>query len=639
MAHSIRHLSGQDEAADHRTWPLLDQPTTLRLNLGLLLRTLPHLRREQLTYRVLRVAQYGCYRAVPQLTTRWVVPERAPGASPRVIETIRSLFESSFPHLNRPLHEYDERLAGLPEGSFTFLGWALDLRRVDWNRRYVSHLWNYHLHYFDYSVWCARAFLERGDERAMRRCQALIEDWIATARIGRSDGWEAYPVSLRVVNWMYAYALLVGRYDDRRFLELWRASIYQQLDFLRRHVEYHLLANHLVKNAKALVMGGLFFADDPRGAEWLAAGEKLLWDEFDEQVLDDGGHYERAPMYHALALADFLECFALLRACRGGRGAVMSTAAEQPLTMGSTERIWLKLRAMTRFLAAMTYADGTLALFNDSANAEESRPLPIIAAAERILGGNLRAYPQNFPQTGYYLWNSRDGAERMIVDAGPPAVDYNAGHAHCDLLSYELWLGGRPVIVDSGVHGYDGDHFREYARSTRAHNTVSVDGREQSEVWGTFRLARRAELLNAQARGDEQTWNFQGAYGLYHDEDATHERRIQREADGQWVVTDVVRYITAGQALSFVHLHPQVTARRVGGQSLAVECQSGPLKIMIEPFAAEGVELITGAENPIQGWYFPDFGIAQPSATICFHYRLRSNEIFGYRIKAVVSGQ
>lgn len=603
------------------------------MSLLLLLRSLEHLRREQLTYRVLRVAQYGCYRAVPQLTTRWVVPDRAPEASPRAIETIRSLFESYFPHLNRPLHEYDQRLAGLLEGSFTFLGWTLDLRRVDWNQRYVSHLWNYHLHYFGYSVWCARAFLERGDVHAMRRCQALIEDWIATARIGRSDGWEAYPVSLRVVNWIYAYALLAERYDDRRFLELWRASIYQQLDFLRSHLEYHLLANHLIKNAKALVIGGLFFADDPRGEEWLAAGEKLLLGEFREQVLDDGGHYERAPMYHAMSLADFLECFALLRAGRGGRGAVRAADGEPPLTTGSRTRTWLKLRAMTRFLAAMTYADGTLALFNDSANAEEARPLPIIAAAERILGGNLRAYPQSFPQTGYYLWNSRDGAERIIVDAGPPAVEYNGGHAHCDLLSYELWLDGRPFIVDSGVHGYDGDRFREYARSTRAHNTVSVDGREQSEVWGTFRLARRAELLNAEARGDEQTWKFQGAYGLYYDEDATHERRIRREADGQWVVTDVVRYTTAERAWSFVHLHPQVQARRVGGQSLVIECQSGSRKVLIEPLAAESAEIITGAENPIQGWYFPNFGLAQPSPAICFQYRLRANEIFGYRIK------
>jgi uncharacterized heparinase superfamily protein len=437
---------------------------------------------------------------------------------------------------------------------------------------------------------------------------------------------------------MYAYALLAGRYGDRQFMEVWRASIYQQLDFLRGHVEYHLLANHLIKNAKALLIGGLFFADDPRGAEWLDFSERLLWREFDEQVLGDGGHYERAPMYHALALADFLECFALLDAIRGGREAGGRMNGAPPVVVEAMPRIWLKLRAMTRFLAAMTYADGTLALFNDSANAEEARPLPIIAAAESILRGDLRAYPRSFPQTGYYLWNSRDGAERMIVDAGPPAVDYNAGHAHCDLFSYELQLNGHPFIVDSGVHGYDGDPFREYARSTRAHNTLCVDGREQSEVWGTFRLARRAELLSAEASGDEQTWSFQGASGLCHDEDATHERRMHRAADGQWMVTDIVRYGAVKRASSFIHLHPRVRARRVGGQSLAIECQSGALTALIEPFAAESVDIIIGAESPIQGWHFPDFGVAQPSPTICFEYRVKSGEAFGYKIRVEVRG-
>jgi uncharacterized heparinase superfamily protein len=601
--------------------------------LTLLLRSLPYLRWEQLTYRALRRAQYQLYRAVPQTTARWVVPaERAPEPAPRAVETIRSVFDSSFPHLNRPLWEQDAWLAGLCEGSFTFLNRTLDLRRVDWNRRYLSHLWNYQLHYFGYSLWCARAFLLRGDTCPMQRCQTLIEEWIASARIGRSDGWEPYPVSLRVVHWIYAYALLAEDYDDRQFLGRWRASIYQQLDFLSGRIEHHLLANHLIKNAKALVIGGLLFADDPRGKRWLEAGEELLWQELDEQVLSDGGHYERAPMYHAIALADFLECFALLRAFRGG-GAAAETGSAQPFIAALPAQIELKLRAMARFLAAMTYADGTLALFNDSANAEEARPLPIIAAAERILGGDLRAYPKNFPQTGYYLWNSRDGAERIIVDAGPPAVAYNAGHAHCDLLSYELWLGGRPWVVDSGVHGYGGDRFRAYARSTRAHNTVSVNGREQSEIWGTFRLARRAELLSAEARGDEQTWEFAGAYGLYFDSDATHERRIQRGSDGEWVITDIVRYAELERASSFIHLHPRVRAHRVSRDSLAIECQAGPRAIVIEPFAAVQVEIAAGAEAPLQGWRFPDFGIAQPSAAIRFDYRARTGEPFGYRIR------
>jgi uncharacterized heparinase superfamily protein len=578
------------------------------LKVGLLWRTLPYLRREQIVYRPWRVAQFRLYRALPGLARRWVtVPGGAPDADARAVGAVRSLFDNAFVHLRQPLESYHDRLADLVAGKFTFLNRTVEIREVDWSRRYESHLWNYQLHYFSYAVWCARAWLERGDARPMRRCQALIDGWIGRARPGQSDGWDAYPVSRRAVNWIYAYALLDGSYDDHEFMGRWRASLYGQLDFLSRHLELHLLANHLLANAKALTIGGLFFAGDGRGRRWLDEGGRLLWRELDEQVLADGGHYERAPMYHALALADFLECYALLRE----RGLAPPAEA--------------RLRAMAGFLEAMTYPDGTLALFNDSANAEEARPLPILAAAERICG---RAEPAlDFPLTGYFRWVSPDGAERIVVDAGPPAADYNTAHAHCDLLSYELWLGGRPVVVDAGVHGYGGDQFREYARSTRAHNTVSFGGREQSEIWGSFRVARRAAVTAAEARGGAQTWEFRGAYRPYYDARAEHERRIRREAGGDWVFADTARGGAAGRAESFIHLHPGVEARVEGG---GVECRAGSLRFRVEPFGAEQIEIA-------DGWHFPDFGLAQPSQTIKLSCRARAGEAFGYRISSQLS--
>jgi uncharacterized heparinase superfamily protein len=593
----------------------------------LLLRSLPHLRREQLVYRPWRVFQSRLYRVSPRAARLQALTRDTP-PSPRAVEVIRAALDSSFPHLTRPLAESDRLFAGLLADRFTFLNHTLEIEEVDWNRRYASHLWNYQFHYFGYAVPCARAFVERGDVGVMRRCQQLIESWVGGARVGLSDGWDAYPISLRAVNWIYAYALVADVYDDREFLGRWRASIYQQVEFLSRHLEYHLLANHLLKNAKALVIGGLFFADDERGRRWLDEGERLLWRELDEQVLGDGGHYERAPMYHAIALADFVECFALVRAWKKARNE----------RWDEIEEVAARLRAMARFLEAMTYPDGTLALFNDSANADEARPRPIIAAARRVCGEDTEAHAPAFPETGYYAWFSPDGGERVVVDAGPPAARYNAAHAHCDLLSYELWLEGRPFIVDAGVQGYGGDRFREYARSTRAHNTVTFDGREQSEVWGTFRLARRAELLFAEARGDAQAWDFRAAYAPYYDRGFTHERRIERSASGEWVVTDTARGAGAKWAASFIHLHPDVEVRR--GDGVSFECRIGSLKLVIEPFAAASdyvvAQIIKGAESPIQGWRFPDFGVAEPSATLKFEYQVKPGEPFGYRIKREV---
>lgn len=530
------------------------------------------------------------------------------------VETIRKVFAEQFAHLNTPLAEFAETLAGLQQNRFTFLNRSLTIQpAVDWNQRYESHLWNYQLHYFSFAPLAARALVERGDVASWRACRDLIQNWIVAAEPGRSDGWDAYPVSLRVVNWIYAYALVAER-EDEEFLAVWRASIFDQLGFLRRHLEHHLLANHLLKNVKALVIGGLFF----QHKGWMDAGTRMLWRELKEQVLPDGGHYERSPMYHAQALTDFLESYALLLAFE---------------RMERYDNVEAQLREMAEFLAAMSYADGTVALFNDSANAKETRPQPILESAKRIVGSSPRAVASasiEFPQTGYFVWASADEREKMIVDCGAPSVDYNTAHAHCDLLSYELRLDGQPFIVDSGVHGYGGDRFREYCRSTRAHNTVMFDGVEQSEVWSTFRMARRAQVLSAKVDGGDTVWNFAGKFQRY-DKRVIHGRRICREANGDWVVTDFAE----GQAVtasSFVHLHPSVDAELIDGAKII--CRLGQRCVVIEAFGdCVGTKLIVGGDNPIQGWRFSDFGIAESSMVIQFDYQVSSGKEFGYRLK------
>jgi len=84
-------------------------------------------------------------------------------------------------------------------------------------------------------------------------------------------------------------------------------------------------------------------------------------------------------------------------------------------------------------------------------------------------------------------------------------------------------------------------------------------------------------------------------------------------------------------AESFIHLHPDVRARKL--DVLKIECESSSARVIIEPFGAESVEVITGADEPAQGWYFPDFGIARPSSTICMRSQVREGEEFGYRIR------
>ena len=578
------------------------------MKIGLVLRTLAHLRGEQLIHRPIRQIQSRLDGLLP--ANRWTHPSSLPLDDSRVGEIKRVV--RSLPHLNQPLTEIEPELEGLKNDRYTFLNVTRELRPVDWNVRYVGHLWNYNLHYFAYSYWCARAFAERGDDGALEFMRRSIESWIDGARPGKSDGWQPYPTSVRIVNWIYAHALVAESLIDDTFREKWVGSIHSQLEFLESRIEYHLLANHILKNAKALLIGGLFF----NNRRWVKLGHNLLIREINEQVLPDGGHFERAPMYHAQTFADILESFLLLRTFGELRNA------DEGLVTSVLHR-------MASFLQAMTNRDGTLSLFNDSANVFELRPGPLLESAREVLGEIMQI--EKFPQSGYFTWTSREGKERIIVDAGQPSVSYNTAHAHCDLLSYELWLNGHAFVVDSGVHGYDDDPFREYARSTRAHNTVVLDSLEQSEVWATFRMGARASDIRGDSAGDDSSWGFRGSYSPYFDRGLIHQRKIERDGSGGWSIVDTVSGGTGRTAESFIHLHPDVSVHAEGGK--LISCRRNGAIVTIEPFGVDKVEVVSGVESPKQGWYFPDFGIALPCATIRMTTHVREGCEFGYRIR------
>ncbi len=136
--------------------------------------------------------------------------------------------------------------------------------------------------------------------RTYRMARGLVARWIAENPPAIGTGWEPFPLSLRIANWI-KWALGGGNLDDAAI-----SSLATQLRWLERKIEWHILGNHLLANAKALIMGGLFF----EGAEadrWLKRGSGILAAELGEQILGDGGHFELSPMYHALVLEDLFD--------------------------------------------------------------------------------------------------------------------------------------------------------------------------------------------------------------------------------------------------------------------------------------------------------------------------------------------
>lgn len=338
---------------------------------------------------------------------------------------------------------------------------------TDWNTSEKAKLWLYHLHYFD-DLNATQAEERRNWHRV------LIDHWIAANPEPLGNGWEPYPLSRRIVNWI-KWSASGNKLDPE-----WLNSLAAQMRHLRRRLEWHLLGNHLIANAKALVFAGVFFSGD-EADEWRRSGLEILSHELDEQVLADGGHFELSPMYHAIILEDLLD---LINLGRLYPDTIASNHLDQWMSTAFKMGTWLR---------CLSHSDGEIAFFNDAAFGVAASPQEIANYA-RILELDEAPDPgegvRHLPASGYIRVQQSDMVG--LLDAARIGPDYLPGHGHADCLSFELSLAGRRVLVNSGTSLYSVGAERQRQRSTKAHNTLEVDGENSSEVWASFRVARRA---------------------------------------------------------------------------------------------------------------------------------------------------
>ena len=357
---------------------------------------------------------------------------------------------------------------------FRFLNHARDLSREIWDDTHVERLWRYNLHYFD-------DLNARDAHTRLAWHRALVSRWIRENPAGKGTGWEPYPTSLRIVNWIKW--VLAGNELPLEGL----ASLAQQARWLEKRLERHLLGNHFFSNAKALVFAGLFF-EGPEANRWLKTGLRILEREVSEQILVDGGHFERSTMYHALALEDMLDLCNIT--------GIFPTAI--PQRWQATVHAWrTQIAPMRNWLASMCHPDLDISFFNDASLNVAPSPAELERYARRLGFPDIADISVALTwlrASGYIRVQQRDAV--VILDVAPIGPDYLPGHAHADTLSFEMSVFGQRVFVNSGTSGYDSDADRLRERGTSAHNTVTVDGQDSSEVWESFRVARRARPKN-----------------------------------------------------------------------------------------------------------------------------------------------
>ncbi len=362
------------------------------------------------------------------------------------------------------------------EERFTFLNLSHTFENsIDWNYAAYGKLWTYNLTYFD--------FLH---QPGMSREEGvgLIYDFIAQAD-SLKDGLEPFPISLRGINWIKF--LTLHKVRDQKIDE----SLYAQYAILMDNLEYHLLGNHLLENGFSLLFGAYYFADE----KLYAKAKEILTAELEEQILDDGAHFELSPMYHQIMLYRLLDCINL-------------TKHNQWMVDGGWWMEFMEEKAvkMLGWLNAISYEDGTIPLLNDSANgiAPTTEQLNDYAAHLQL---NYQLSTINYQLTTSGYRKITKPRYECLIDVGHIGPDYIPGHAHADTFSFELriplpstihhppsTIHYQPFIVDTGLSTYETNERRMTERGTAAHNTVEVSQTDSSEVWEIGRASCRERV-------------------------------------------------------------------------------------------------------------------------------------------------
>ena len=167
-------------------------------------------------------------------------------------------------------------------------------------------------------------------------------------------------------------------------------------------------------------------------------------------------------------------------------------------------------------------------------------------------------------ESGYRIF--KNSQYEFLVDVGNIGPTYQPGHAHSDTFNFELHINNTPIIVDTGISTYEKNAIRQNERSTSAHNTVQIGSAEQSEIWGGFRVGRRAKIISF----EEDETIVKASHDGYKSFGITHERAF-KVSDNEISIKDKLSNSTNLLQKAYFHFHPDVTDLIVKDHSISVK--------------------------------------------------------------------
>ena len=512
-----------------------------------------------------------------------------------------------------------------------------------------------------------RAYRATGDLKYAREIVGQLDSWLLQNPFGQGMNWRSpLELAIRLINWVWAVDLaLDSGLFDAAFRERVLHAVYLHLwEITRKYSRGSSANNHVIGEAAGVFVATSYFPHFPNAASWRREAMEILAEEIVEQTYPDGGNREQAFGYHLFVLQ-----FTLVAGFVARRTEVDFPGA-----------FWNRLEKMVDFAEAITQGGGGLPFYGDcddgyvlDLGTSPSEPRGLLAAGAGLCGrpdwlataggctepafwlfgpslpggdagadeGTVKAALESkaFADGGHYLLQygtpgSEEGVS-LLFDCGELGYRSIAAHGHADALSFTLRAFGEEVFVDPGTYDYfTFPAWRDYFRSTRAHNTAAVDAEDQSVKLGSFLWGERARARCLRWEPGEHGGTVTGEHDGYArlSDPVIHRRTL--ELDGQsGILTITDRFVAEGahEVSLYFHLAEHCVLSAMDGPAMEIRGGKGTITLDLDP--ALEIVRFRGSEDPIFGWVSRGYHRKAPSHTIVAGGAIRGETTFVCRIR------
>lgn len=481
----------------------------------------------------------------------------------------------------------------------------------------------------------ARAYRATGERRYAEAVAEQLDSWLRDNPFPIGMNWRSgLELGVRMINWVWAVDLIHESgviHGDlrRRLLE----SVYLHCwDNSRKYSQGSSSNNHLVGEAAGVYVACAYFDEMPNAARWREESHAIVMRELLRQSHPDGCTREQAIGYQMFVLEFYLACGMV------GRWRNEEFAREY----------WQRVEKMIEFLGLLLEGGDTLPFFGDyddgyvlDLGRQPRDPRDLLAMGAVLFGradfkawaGGLRepvrwllgkagaeklaamtqaeAKPlvsRSFTSAGYYLLQSgpAQSEERISVlfDCAELGFGSIAAHGHADALSFALRAFGTDVFVDPGTYDYyTHREWRNHFRSTPAHNTVAIDGQDQSSMLGNFMWGQRADTTCLEWKPTANGGSIRAEHNGYSrlPVPAIHRRTLSLAGDERRVsIEDEVDSSGSHEIAQYFHLSEHCTLLAIEGNRCDVEVKGRRVTLLVDPKLS--LTSVRGSVSPICGW-------------------------------------